>query len=275
MTSLKQVLKNKLTKKELAALVTSYDVVGDIAIIEIPSILKPKEKLVAEAIMQLNKHIKVVCKKVGIHRGIYRRQKLKIITGERRKTTIHRENKVLIKLHLEKVYFSPRLSTERLRIAKQVKPNETVLVMFSGVAPYCLVIAKNASPKVIYGIEINPVAHRFAEENVKLNKLEEKIRLYLGDVRIVVPMLKKKFDRIVMPLPLGGENFLDTALSAIKKGGIIHFYDFKDVTGFEIAKEKVLKACKKARKKCKILRLVKCGQIAPRTYRICIDFKVC
>jgi len=274
MVSLKELLRNKLTKKEMETMVSSYDVVGDVAIVEIPTILEKKEKIIGEAIMKINKHIKVVCKKAGIHRGIYRRQKLKIIAGERRKTTIHRENKVLIKLHLEKVYFSPRLSTERLRIAKQIKPGEEVLVMFSGVAPYCLVIAKNSEAKIVYGVEINPVAHKYAEENVKLNKLSDRIKLYLGDVRMVVPELKKKFDRIVMPLPLGGENFLDVALSAIKKKGTIHFYDFKDESGFEIAKKKVIDACKKAKKKCKILRLVKCGQIAPRTYRVCIDFEV-
>ncbi len=270
---LKQALKGKLTQKQLDSLVTSFDIVGDIAIIEIPKILEKSEKKIAKTILDLHNNIKVVCKKIGIHKGIFRRQKLKILAGERRKTTVYRENNVKMLVHVQDVYFSPRLGNERKRIASQVKKNESVLVMFSGAAPYCLVIAKNTKAKEVYGIEINPIAHKFAVENIRTNKAKN-VQLYQGDARLVTPVLRKKFDRIAMPLPLGGENFLDVALKAIKKNGIIHFYDFKDKLGFAIAKQKIRTACKAAKKKCRILRLIKCGQISPRTYRICIDFKV-
>jgi len=272
--TLKEALKGKLTKKEREQLVISFDVVGDIAIIEIPAELEKKEKLIAEILLKMHKNIKVVCKKAGGHIGVFRLQKFRILAGERRKDTEYKESGVRMKLHIEKTYFSPRFGTERLRIAKQIKAGESVLIMFSGAAPFCLVIAKNAKPNVVYGIEINPNAHKYALENVKLNKFEDKIKLYKGDVRLVVPTLNKNFDRIAMPLPKGGENFLDVALSVIKKGGIIHFYDFLHVDEFDLAKQKVRDACLLAKKKCKILRLVKCGQQKPRVYRICVDFKV-
>jgi len=270
---LKKALKGKLTKPELSQLVTSFDIIGDIAIMEIPEKLEKKEKSIATTLLKQHKNIKVVCKKTGIHKGIFRRQKLKVIAGERRKTTIYKENNVRIKLHVQDVYFSPRLSHERKRIANQVKPGESVLIMFSGVAPYCLVISKNTEAKEVYGIEINPLAHKYALENIKLNRLSN-IKLFQGDVRLITPTLKKKFDRIAMPLPLGGENFLDVALAAIKKRGKVHYYDFKDESGFKIAKQKIKDASKLAKKKCRIIRLVKCGQISPRTYRICLDFQV-
>src|SRR3989338_1865195 len=113
---LKQLLGSKLTKKELRHLRTSYDVIGSIAIIEIPKELKKKEKIIGEAILKLRKEVKTVCKKAGIHQGKYRTQKLKIIAGEKTKETVYRENGCLMKLNVEKVYFSPRLSTERKRI---------------------------------------------------------------------------------------------------------------------------------------------------------------
>jgi tRNA (guanine37-N1)-methyltransferase len=273
MATLKQALKGKLTKKEFENLVTSYDIIGDIAIIEIPTKLEKKEKLIAETLLNLHKQIKVVVKKAGIHRGIYRRQKLKILAGEKRKTTEYKENNVRIKLHIEDVYFSPRLATERKRIAELVKSGEEILVMFSGCAPYPLVIAKNTKSKEIYAIEINPIAHKFALENVKLNKLNN-IKLFLGDVRMIIPTIKKKFDRILMPLPLTGENFLDIALTAAKKKAIFHFYDFLKEDEFYLAKEKIKKVCDAAKRKFKILRIVKAGQIKPREYRICVDFSV-
>jgi tRNA (guanine37-N1)-methyltransferase len=270
---LKDKLKGKLTKKQMELVPSSFDVVGDIAIIEIPLDLEKKEKIIAKALLDLHKNIKVVCKKAGLHTGIFRRQKLRIIGGERRKTTEYKENNVRMKLHVQDVYFSPRLSTERKRIMEMVKKGEDILVMFSGCAPYVLVIAKNTSAKEVYGIEINPIAHKFAIQNMILNKLNN-VKLLKGDVRLVAPTLKKKFDRILMPLPLGGENFLDVALSLIKKNGTIHYYDFKEEDAFDISKKKARDACKKAKKKCKILNLKKCGQIGKRTFRICIDFKV-
>ena len=270
---LKEFLKNKLTKKEAELVPASFEVVGDIAIIEIPLELEKKEKIIGEALLNLHKNIKVVCKKDGIHTGIYRRQKLKIIAGERRKETLYKENNARIKLHVQDVYFSSRLSTERKRIYEQVKKGEDVLVMFSGCAPYVVTIAKNTEAKSVYGIEINPIAHKYGEENIKLNKLAN-VTLINGDVRLIAPALKIKFDRIAMPLPMTGENFLDSALSLIKDKGIIHFYDFKDEDSFKISENKVKEACKTANKKCRILNLVKCGQVGKRNYRICIDFKV-
>ena len=270
---LKEFLKGKLTKKQLVLVPSSFDVVGDIAILEIPKELEKKEKIISKGLLKLHRNIKVVCKKAGLHTGIFRRQQLRIIGGERRKTTEYKENNVRMKLHVQDVYFSPRLSSERKRIYEMVKKGESILVMFSGCAPYVLVIAKNTEAKEVYGIEINPIAHKFGLENIKLNKLTN-IKLFVGDARLVAPILKKKFNRILMPLPLGGENFLDVALSSIKKNGIIHYYDFKEEDAFDISKQKVKSACKLAKKKCKILNLKKCGQIGKRTYRICIDFKV-
>jgi tRNA (guanine37-N1)-methyltransferase len=273
MVTLKQALSTKLTEKELSALKTAFDMVGDIAIIEIPDELISKEKIIAETLLSLVKTIKVVCKKVGIHGGQFRTQQLKVIAGEDRKTTIYKENNCMFKLNPELVYFSPRLSTERKRIYQLIKPGESILVMFSGVAPYPCVIAKNSKPKEIYGIEINPEAHKFALENIKLNKLKN-VTLFNGDVNDVLPTIKKKFDRILMPLPKNAGDFLDIALTKAKKNTIIHFYDFLQEHEFNQATEKVDTACKRAKKKYKILQLVKCGKHAPFTYRICLDFQI-
>ncbi|MBN2112320.1 class I SAM-dependent methyltransferase family protein, partial [Candidatus Woesearchaeota archaeon] len=194
--SLKESLKPALTEKELELVPSSFDIVGDIIIFaDFPKELKKKEKPIAEKLLELHKNARVVCKKTAKYSGTYRTPKLKIIAGEKRKETTHKENGVSIKLDVEKCYFSPRSSTERKRIAEQIKENEEILVMFSGVAPYPLVIAKNSNPKSVFGIEINPTAHKYAAENVKKNKLDSKITLFKGDVRKIIPKLGKKFDR--------------------------------------------------------------------------------
>lgn len=267
MVSLKKTLKNKLTKKELIPLPKSFDLIGSIAIFSsFPEELKNKERLIGEALIKLYKNIKTVAKKTEQHSGRFRTKKVKIIAGEKTKTTLHKESGCVFKLNIETCYFSPRLSTERLRIASLIKPNESALVMFSGVAPYSIIISKHSKAKEIYGIEINPSCHKFALENLELNKIKN-IKLILGDVKKI--KLNKKFDRIIMPLPMSAEDFLKQALKFSKKGTIIHFYDFQ-------RKDEVNKSMNKIKKHCKakILKKVICGQYSPRKFRICIDFKV-
>ncbi|MBI3027776.1 class I SAM-dependent methyltransferase family protein [Candidatus Woesearchaeota archaeon] len=273
--NLKFYLKNKLSEKELKFVPSSFDVVGDILIFsEFPKELAKKEKVIGQTILDNYHHIKTILKKTKKYSGKFRTPELKFICGEDRKETTHKENNVFIKLDVEKVYFSQRMASERKRVAEFIKPNESVLVMFSGSGVYPLVISKNSKCKEVYGVEINPIAHKYAIENIKKNKLEGKIRLFFGDVKKVIPKLNKKFDRILMPLPKGGKDFLELTLNHIKKSGIIHYYDFLHEDEFDKAEDKVKKACEKLKAKYKILNVVKCGQYAPGFYRVCIDFFV-
>ncbi len=268
--TLEEAIKGKLTDEEFKLLPKSFDTVGDIAIVEMPDELEKKEKLIAETLMKLHKHIKVVAKKASFYEGEFRTRKLKIIAGEKRKETVHKENNILLRLNAETCYFSPRLSTERKRIIDMVRPGETILVMFSGVGPYPISISKNTEAKEIIGIEINPDAHRYAEQNIILNKLKN-VKAYQGDVRKIVPKLNMKFDRIIMPLPKTAEEFLPTALEASKKGTIIHLYDFSHEEDFP---DSTISKVKMYVKKFKIMGVVRCGQYSPGKFRVCADFAV-
>ena len=239
MTTLKQTLKGKLTKKQLELVPSSFDSVGDLVIFsDFPEGLKGKEKLIAESLLKINKTAKVILKKTRKYSGKFRTPQLKILAGEKRKQTELKENSVILRLNPEKVYFSVRLATERKRINLLVKPGESVLVMFSGIAVYPLNISKNTKAKEIYAVEINPDAHKYAEENLILNKAQN-ITLFLGDVRKIMPKLKKRFDRILMPLPRSAEDYLDLAINSAKKAATIHFYDFLHEEEFQKAKEKI------------------------------------
>ncbi len=274
--TLKENLSGKLSKEEMDFVKTAHDIIGTIAILEIPKDLEHHEKLMAETLLKVNKNVKTVLKKAAIHEGTFRTQKMEYLAGINTKETIYKENGTVMKLDVEKVYFSIRLGNERKRIMKQVKAGEEILVMFSGAAPYPVVLSKNTKAKSILGIEINPEGHKYGLENIKLNKCKN-VELICGDVHDVAPMLVKKakrFDRIIMPLPKTADEFLDDALSLSKKGTIIHFYDFLDDKNFDEAKKKIMDACKKNKMKCKIIDLVRCGQHAPHVFRICVDFQV-
>lgn len=253
-----------LSSKEIKKIPRSFDTVGDILIFsEFPKELKKKEKEVGKYLLKKLKNIKIIAKKSKFYSGKYRTPKLKILAGEKRKETIHKENGVLIKLNPEKAYFSPRSGNERLRISRLVKRGESILVMFSGVAPFPLVISKHSKAKGIYGIEINKKAHRYAEENIKLNKLSN-VKVFKGNVKRVLPKLNKKFDRIIMPLPKDSEDYLKLALKYLKPKGKIHIYIFAHENDFKKLKEKYKKFKPK---------LIKAGSPSPGKYRLCVELR--
>lgn len=258
---LREALQGKLTVRDLKFLKSSFDVTGDIAILEIPPELKRKEKLIGQAVLKVNKNIKVVAAEAGMHTGKYRRQKLRVIAGEKRFETVHRESGIMLKLDVAKCYFSPRLGSERMRIAKLVKKGEKILLVGSGVAPYPLILSKHSPAVSIVGVEVNPIAHNYALQNIILNKARN-IILVKGDVA-KVPL--GKFDRIISAIPHEGIKLVPTILKFAKKGTILHIYDF--------APEEDLAQPARALK-CKLLRVVKTQQVGVRRYRICIDARV-
>ncbi|RME30734.1 class I SAM-dependent methyltransferase family protein [Candidatus Woesearchaeota archaeon] len=274
--TLREQLRSQLTPEELAHVKSSYDIVGSIAIIEVDKALAQRERIIANAVLAMNKHVSTVLKKEGGHEGELRLQKMRCLAGKDTRETIVKENGVTLLVDVERVYYSVRSATERKRIAQLVKKGERVLVMFSGAAPYPCVIAKLAAPAHVVGIELNKRGHELGIENVRRNKLDT-VTLMHGDVRELVPLLAQQgetFDRIVMPLPHTGHDFLDEALSVARTGTVVHLYDFEHEDEFEKGAEKARAGAARNGKRAEILGIVACGQHSPRVYRICVDFKV-
>jgi len=237
--SLADALKDAFSAEELDSLTTSFDIIGDIAIVEIPEGLEPKEKEIGNALLKVHKNIRTVLKKLGPMEGEYRVRKVKCIAGEDRTTTLYKESGAVMELDVAKVYFSVRLSHERTRISSLVKPKEKILALFAGVGPFPLVIAKEHPGTQIVAIELNPDAVASMEKNIKRNKANN-IKAVLGDAREVVMRDYRNFaDRVLMPLPKGAYDFLDVAFAGVKDGGVVHFYTFaesKDPFGDAVAK---------------------------------------
>lgn len=267
--TLKEALEDVLPAAVMERVKTAYDQVGDIAILEIDDELKEHEKVIGETLLKINSQVKTVLAKDDKHDGVFRTQKMRFLAGEDRRESVHKENGILLKVNVEEVYFSSRLSTERKRINDLIGKDEDVLVMFSGCGVYPVNIGKNTAAKSVLGVEINPVGNALAQENIRLNKLSN-VSCVCGDVREVIPTLNRTFDRILMPLPKDAEHFLDVAKLVCKKGSIVHMYAFLHEDEFAKAHEWV----RNVFGKCTILDTVKCGQQAPHVFRLCVDFRV-
>ena len=250
----------------------SFDIIGSrekaVAIVEIPEEKEKKEIEIAKRIMKKHKNVKSVLKKTSERKGTFRLRELKLITGEENTEVLHVESGCKFKLDPKKVYFSPREGTERLRISGMAKPEETILVMFAGVGPFPIIIAKK-QPLIrkIIAVEINPEAYRYMVENVRLNKVAHKVIPLLGDVREECKDWYGKCDRVIMPLPHEAEDFLDIAIRCLKKKGVIHLYVIERE---EKITERAKNIIKKMKKKVEY-RVRKILPYAPRTNKYCLD----
>jgi tRNA (guanine37-N1)-methyltransferase len=178
--------------------------------------------------METQKNVKTVLAKAGDISGVFRVRDYDYIAGEHKTQTVHREFGCQFHVDVSKAYFSPRLSHEHERVAKQVQNRETVVDLFAGVGPFSVLIAKRNSEAKVYAVDLNPYAIELLKVNVRVNKVESNVFPILADARdVAATRLKGKADRVIMNLPETAIDFVDAACNSINpQGGIVHFYGF-------------------------------------------------
>jgi len=256
---------------------SSYEIIGSrekaVAIVEIPEGLQKKK--IANQILTRHKNVKSILRKISERKGIHRITEYELLAGNSNTEVIHKEHYCKFKLDPKLVYFSPREGTERIRIANQVKPKETIMLMFAGIGAYAIITAKK-QPKVkkIISVEINPSSYEYMKENIRLNKLSDKIIPILGDVKSECKGWYGKCNRVIMPLPYDAWKFLDLAFKCLRSDGIIHMYIIEREENVEKKVKSIIdKFSKKIKRKTKY-RIKKTLPYAPRTYKYCVDIKI-
>lgn len=206
----------RVTAEELLGHKPHFEMVGDIAIVD------PEEAdEVASALMKVHKNIKTVIAPVGPVEGEFRTRRFRHVAGTKKTATLHKEHGLVYEVDLERAYFTPRLGTERLRVARQVRPGQMVLDMFAGVGPFALLMAKRGARVV--AVDKNPVAVRYMEKNAALNRIEG-IEILEGDATRIARRYRNQADHVIMNLPHSAHLFLEPAIEAAKSGGTVHYY---------------------------------------------------
>ena len=272
---LKKALEHILTEKESEQLVSAFDQIGDIIIVRIPDSLIPKKKIIGKALLEQVKTANSVFYQSSPVEGDFRTRNLELIIGDKKTETEYKENGCRFIVDVEKAFFSPRLSTERERISNLVNDNDVIINMFGGVGMFSLLAAKKKSCTV-YNIDINPVASKLCEENIKLNKLKGNVISLNGDAtEIIKEQLRDKADRVLMLLPERSDEFLDIAISSLRKNGVIHYYSHihaeKKQDAPKLSEEHFLNI-NKIQAKIMTSRVVR--PVGPRFYQTVVDVKI-
>jgi len=272
---LKKTLEDVLSEKESEELFSAFDQVGDIIIIRIPDSLLSKKEIIGKTLLEQVKTAKSVFYQASSVEGDFRTRDLEILAGEDKTETEYKEFGCRFIVDVEKAFFSPRLSTERDRIADLVQEGETVINMFGGVGMFSIIAAKRKKCTV-YNIDINPIASKLCEKNIELNKLAGKVISIHGDAaKNVEEKLKDKGDRVLMLLPERSDEFLDSAILAAKNNGIIHYYS-------HIHADEKSKAAKLSEKHYSEITPVKSNildskivrAVGPRYYQTVVDVRI-
>jgi tRNA (guanine37-N1)-methyltransferase len=273
-----ELLVDKLSPHLLASLPRAIDLVGDIAIIEIPPELDAYKRIIGEAILETHENVRTVLAKVGAIIGTYRLREFSVIAGEPKTETIHREHGCQYYVDLAKAYFSPRLSYEHNRVASLIGEGETVIDLFAGVGPFAIQIAKTHENVEVYAIDVNPNAVEFLKRNTRLNMVEGKVHPILGDAKQVVKeRLSGVADRVIMNLPEKAIEFVEAACKALKpEGGMVHFYSFVSASdSLENVKLRFIEAVEQCGRKVEKIffsRLVRAT--APYKWQAVMDAKI-
>ena len=265
--------KKKHLLKDLLDFSPSYEVIGDIALLE-EDLDQQKASKIANFLIRTQPNIKTVLKPLTPVIGEFRLREFRIIAGEPKTETVHREYGCSYKVDLSKAYFTPRLSTERSRILSWIKEGDVIIDMFAGVGPYSILLAKSKKPLNVLAIDKNPDAVYYLKENITLNSAKN-IEAIEGDSREEAKKFANTADHVIMNLPHRAHEFLDSAILLTKPGGIIHYYGIAHEDDlFEGYIKLISVAAERAGRHIKILEKRVVRSYAPHQYNICIEVKI-
>lgn len=260
----------KLNPEDILGYNPSFEIVGDIAIVE------PEDaEEVASALMSVYKSVRTVITPISDVEGEFRTRRFRHVAGSPRTTTIHREHGLRYRIDLEGAYFSPRLGTERLRVVHQIRPGDVVLDMFAGVGPFALLAAKKGAR--VIAIDKNPVAVKCLRENAELNRAQlgqSRLEIIEGDAADLASDYENSADHIIMNLPHSASQFLAPAIKASKLGGVVHYYAFAPVEDLYADADLVKKAASNIGASAEILYQGIVRSYSPRKYNIVMDFRL-
>ncbi|WP_331235511.1 class I SAM-dependent methyltransferase [Natronorarus salvus] len=203
------------TEEEVDSAPGSWAVIGSVVLVTLGDC--PREEEVGEALLALHGNADTVLANEGVS-GEHREPSVRVVAGAGDTETVHTEHGTRYALDLSRVMFSPGNQAERARMGCVVEEGEAVFDMFAGIGYFTLPMARTGAR--VTAVERNPVAFRYLLENAMLNEVSDRIDAYRADCRAV----EADADRVVMGY-YDAHEYLDSALTAIRSGGVLHLHE--------------------------------------------------
>jgi tRNA (guanine37-N1)-methyltransferase len=247
----------------------SYERVGDIVVLHEDD--PERARAVAEAVMASDLPVTTVLNRASEVKGTERVREWEVLAGDGTET-VHTEYGCEFAVDLARVYFSPRLATERQRVVEQVEPGERAFDMFAGAGPFAVRLA--AAGAAVVAVDVNPTAVEYLEANAERNAVGDRVKAIEGDVRTVATEYADWADRIVMNLPHSADEFLDVAVALAGDDCVIHYYDIQPEAAPFAAGEAAIRAAAEPAYDVAIVDRRVVRSYAPGQVNVCLDARV-
>ena len=264
---------------EAALAYSSFDQIGHVIIVRVPAGLAHRRAEIGRVLLGAVKPARSVYAQSTDVSGEHRTRGLELIAGVDEPVAVHAEHGCRLEVDVRAAFFSPRLSTERQRVAAAVSDGETVLNMFGGVGAFSIAAAM-AKRCTVYSVDVNPAAARLCEANARRNsrRMAGAVVSVHGDAREAAASLfgagggGRRADRTLMLLPERSDEFLADAAEATADVGTIHYYAHVHAdkkAGAPAEAERRFRAASPVRAEVSHSRVVRA--VGPRYYQAVVD----
>ncbi len=263
----------------------SYERLGKTVLLDEDDDERARE--IADAVLESDLPVDTVLNKQSKVKGETRIRDWDLLAGEDTEV-VHREYGCEFVLDLADVYFSPRLATERHRVAEQVgearsaseqasgqRPRATdehAVDMFAGVGPFVIPFAKRGAECV--GVDVNEDAIEYLRENARRNGVEDRVTAICADVREVAAEYEGWADRLVMNLPHSADEFLETAVVLAGDDCVLHYYDIQHEDDPFGPGERAIRAAAEPEYEVTVETRHTVRSYAPHELNVCLDVRL-
>ena len=245
---------------------------GDVVVLQFRPKVALKTRKAAAKIVGEELGARCVVEDGGGVGGEFRQPEVRVLFGEGTRT-VHKENGLRYALDVAQVMMASGNQAERARAAAMDCRGETVVDLFAGIGYFTIPLAAKAKADRVYACEKNPASFAFLEENVKLNKVADRVTALEGDCRKVAP--SGVADRVFLGYIHGTEAFLPAAMRALKpEGGVLHYHEaYPQETKFRDAYAAIMRKCG-AEHEIKIIDAREVKSFAPGIDHVAVEAQV-
>ncbi|XP_063096928.1 tRNA (guanine(37)-N1)-methyltransferase isoform X2 [Cavia porcellus] len=272
--------------------ISGFSRVGHIVHLNLRDHQLPFKHLIGQVMIDKNPGITSAVNKINNIDNTYRNFEMELLSGEENMMTKVRENNYTYEFDFSKVYWNPRLSTEHGRITDLLKSEDVLFDVFAGVGPFTIPAAKKNC--TVFANDLNPESHKWLLHNCKLNKVDQKVKVFnldgkdflQGPVRkelqqqLELAEERKPSIHIIMNLPAKAIEFLSTFRSLLDGQPCssellprVHCYSFsKDANPVQDVQQRAGAALGISLETCSSVHSVR--NVAPNKVMLCITFQI-
>lgn len=203
-----------------AQLPSGYQRLGRVVLLRLPESLRPHFSAIGAA-WCAERGVEAVLRRAGTTEGELRIPRLELIAGVDARTEVV-EYGVRYRLDAQRLMFARGNRTERHRAGSETRPGEVVADLFAGIGYFALPAAIVGHAGRVWAVEKNPLSFEFLEENVRLNRVSDRVECLRGDNR-ELDLPGGTFDRVFLGYLPSSVPWIPDAVSLLKAaGGTVH-----------------------------------------------------